>query len=231
MKEQNRRLLTPALVIAGCVALLLVVIALAAREGSSDDSAAVGFPVVLVGLAVVSVVGMLVWKAVSRSKSDSKEVVAGDRRRCGPTRHAVTVAGAIALGAAAPSVRAATGGVRRPTGTPATDLTDNTGPVHSAVSARSDVAELPLTSARADMAWVPGPRPPAARSHNGSGAVRADPQRNTPTRPSGDRAAGPYRPSARGLPAGDTALSSRVTRPSPHHTTPAAPSQMRDCCR
>ena len=72
MKESNRRLLTPALVIAGCVALLLVVIALATRSGSSDDSAAIGFPIVLAGLAVVSVVSMLVWKAVSKSKSDSK---------------------------------------------------------------------------------------------------------------------------------------------------------------
>jgi hypothetical protein len=69
MKEQNRRLLTPALVIAGCVALLLVVIALATRSGSSDDSAAIGFPIVLVVLAVVSVVGMFVWKAVSKNKS------------------------------------------------------------------------------------------------------------------------------------------------------------------
>ena len=72
MKEQNRRLLTPALVIAGCLALLLVVIALAARSGSSDDSAAIGFPIVLVVLAVLSVGGMFVWKAVSKRKSHSK---------------------------------------------------------------------------------------------------------------------------------------------------------------
>ena len=72
MKEQNRRLLTPALVIAGCIALLLVLIALATRSGSSDDSAAIGFPIVLVGLAVVSVIGMFVWKAVSKSKSGSR---------------------------------------------------------------------------------------------------------------------------------------------------------------
>ena len=72
MKEQNRRLLTPALVIGGCIALLLVLIALATRSGSGDDSAAIGFPVVLVGLAVVAVVGMLVWKAASKKKSHSK---------------------------------------------------------------------------------------------------------------------------------------------------------------
>ncbi len=71
MKESNRRLLTPALVIIGCIGLLLAVIALASRSGSGDDSAAIGFPVVLVGLAVASVVAMLLWKAVSK-KSPSK---------------------------------------------------------------------------------------------------------------------------------------------------------------
>lgn len=67
MEEKNRRLLTPALVIVGCVTLLLVVIALASRSGSGDDSAAIGFPIVLAGLAVLAVVASLVWKAVSKS--------------------------------------------------------------------------------------------------------------------------------------------------------------------
>jgi hypothetical protein len=69
MEEKNLRLLTPALVIGGCVALLLVLIALATRSGSGDDSAAIGFPVVLVGLAVLAVVGGLAWKAASKSNS------------------------------------------------------------------------------------------------------------------------------------------------------------------
>lgn len=69
MKETNRRLLTPALVIVFCVGLLLAVIALAARSGSSDDSAAIGFPIVLAGLAVAGVVFALVWKAVSKRSS------------------------------------------------------------------------------------------------------------------------------------------------------------------
>jgi hypothetical protein len=69
MEEKNRRLLTPALVIGGCVALLLVLIALTTRDGSGDDSAAIGFPIVLAGLAVLAVVGGLVWKAVSKSGS------------------------------------------------------------------------------------------------------------------------------------------------------------------
>jgi len=69
MKESNRRLLTPALVIAGCIALLLVLIALTTRSGASDDSAAIGFPIVLGVLAVVAVVAAAVWKAVSKKKA------------------------------------------------------------------------------------------------------------------------------------------------------------------
>ncbi len=72
MKEQNRRLLTPALVIGGCVALLLVIIALASRSGASDDSAAIGFPIILAGLAVVSVVSAFARKAVSKKKTDHR---------------------------------------------------------------------------------------------------------------------------------------------------------------
>lgn len=72
MKESNRRLLTPALVIAFCVALLVAVIALASRSGSGDDSAAIGFPIVLAGLAVASVVAALVWKAVSRNSDQHR---------------------------------------------------------------------------------------------------------------------------------------------------------------
>ena len=70
MKQQNQRLLTPALVIVGCIALLLLVIGLASRGGSGDDSAAIGFPIILGVLAVVAVVGMFVWKAVSKKKAD-----------------------------------------------------------------------------------------------------------------------------------------------------------------
>ena len=66
--NNNRRLLVPAAVFAGCLTLFLVLIALATREGAADDSPAVGFPIVLVVLAVVSVVVALVWRAVSRKK-------------------------------------------------------------------------------------------------------------------------------------------------------------------
>ena len=67
--NNNRRLLVPAAVITGCVALLLVVIALASRSGASDDNPAVGFPIVLAVLAVVSMVFALVWRAVARKRS------------------------------------------------------------------------------------------------------------------------------------------------------------------
>ncbi len=72
MNEQNRRLLTPALVIAFCVALLLLVIGLASRSGSGDDSAAIGFPIVLGVLAVAAVVAGAVWKSVSKKKADHR---------------------------------------------------------------------------------------------------------------------------------------------------------------
>jgi hypothetical protein len=64
----NRRLIVPVAVALGCLGLLLVLIALATREGAADDSAAVGFPIVLGALVVVSVVVAVVWKAVSRKK-------------------------------------------------------------------------------------------------------------------------------------------------------------------
>ena len=72
MKDTNKRLLTPALVIAGCLAFLLILIALATRQGAADDSAAIGFPIVLVVLAAVAVVTGLVWKAVSKKKADTR---------------------------------------------------------------------------------------------------------------------------------------------------------------
>ena len=70
MKSQNQRLLTPALVFVGCLALLLLIIGLASRGGSGDDSAAIGFPIILGVLAVVAVVAGAVWKAVSKKKAD-----------------------------------------------------------------------------------------------------------------------------------------------------------------
>ena len=72
MKDTNKRLLTPVLVFAFCLALLLALIGLASRGGAGDDSAAIGFPVVLGVLAVGAVVAGAVWKAVSKKKADHR---------------------------------------------------------------------------------------------------------------------------------------------------------------
>ena len=70
--HNNRRLIVPAVVVAGCLGLLLLVIALTTRDGAADDNPAVGFPIVLAVLAVVSVVTGLVWRAVSRKRADHR---------------------------------------------------------------------------------------------------------------------------------------------------------------
>ena len=72
MNDNNKRLVVPAVVVAGCLALLLVLIALATRDGASDDNPAVGSPIVLGVLAVLAVVVGAVWRAVSRRKSNSR---------------------------------------------------------------------------------------------------------------------------------------------------------------
>ena len=69
MKDNNRRLVVPAAVIGGCLALLIFVIVLAGMSEAPDRNPAVGFPIVLAVLAVLAVVGALVWRAVSRRKS------------------------------------------------------------------------------------------------------------------------------------------------------------------
>lgn len=69
-RKQNGLGLTLA-VVGGCLALLVVIIGLVTRDGASDDSAASGFPVVIVGLIVVATLFALGWRAVSqRSHSD-----------------------------------------------------------------------------------------------------------------------------------------------------------------
>ena len=58
-------------VIGGCLGLLLLIIGLTTRSGAQDDSAAVGFPIVLGGLVVVATLVALGWRAVTRrSHSD-----------------------------------------------------------------------------------------------------------------------------------------------------------------
>ena len=69
-RKQNGLGLTLA-VAGGCIALLLLLIALATRSGASDDNPAVGFPIVIGGLIVVATLVALGWRAVNRkSHSD-----------------------------------------------------------------------------------------------------------------------------------------------------------------
>jgi len=72
MNDTNRRLLVPIATVAGCLAFLLLLIVLATRGGAGDDNPAVGFPIVLVVLAVVAAAVGLGWRAVSRRKSSSR---------------------------------------------------------------------------------------------------------------------------------------------------------------
>lgn len=60
-----------ALVAAGCIALLVVLIALATRDGAGDDSAAAGFPLVLGGLVVLGTLLAVGWRAATRRRAPS----------------------------------------------------------------------------------------------------------------------------------------------------------------
>jgi membrane protein implicated in regulation of membrane protease activity len=66
---RNGKGLTLTLVLGALGLLAVLGLALRAAQGSAtDDSAAVGFPVVLVVLLVVSVVGALVWRSVDKKR-------------------------------------------------------------------------------------------------------------------------------------------------------------------
>lgn len=58
-------------VAAGCLALLLLVIALIDRAGAGDTSPAIGFPLIMLGLIVLATVAALGWRAASKQKSSS----------------------------------------------------------------------------------------------------------------------------------------------------------------
>lgn len=68
-RKQNGLGLTLA-VAGGCLALLLLLIALATRSGASDDNPAVGFPIVIGALIVVATLVALGWRAVNNKHSD-----------------------------------------------------------------------------------------------------------------------------------------------------------------
>lgn len=72
MNDTNRRLVTPIAVIAACALLFLALIALAVFGPNEAPNPAVGFPIVLAVLAVVAVVGALIWRSKSRRKSERR---------------------------------------------------------------------------------------------------------------------------------------------------------------
>lgn len=59
-------------VAAACLALLLLLIALTTRTSGDETNPAVGFPVILGGLAVVAILFAVVWRAVHRKKSSGR---------------------------------------------------------------------------------------------------------------------------------------------------------------
>jgi peptidoglycan/LPS O-acetylase OafA/YrhL len=69
--SDNRRLIVPLAVIVGCLAFFLLIVVLVGLTSTDDVNPAVGFPIVLVVLGVVGVIGALAWRAVARRKSDS----------------------------------------------------------------------------------------------------------------------------------------------------------------
>ncbi len=68
--KRNRGLGVPLAVIGGCVAFFALLLVLLSRNRSSDDNPALGFPIVLVVLAVVATVVAVVWRLASRKRSD-----------------------------------------------------------------------------------------------------------------------------------------------------------------
>lgn len=56
---------------AGCLALLLLVIALITQVGAEDTNPAIGFPLVMGGLIVLATAGALGWRAASKKKESS----------------------------------------------------------------------------------------------------------------------------------------------------------------
>ena len=72
MSDNRSRLGVPLAVALGCLAFFLLMVGLATRDGSSDDNPAIGFPIVLVLLAVGATVLALVWRAVSKKKDSAR---------------------------------------------------------------------------------------------------------------------------------------------------------------
>lgn len=69
MSDKKSGLGVPLAVIGACAAFLAVILLLLSGGGEEEANPAIGFPVVLIVLAVVAVVAALVWRVVSRKRS------------------------------------------------------------------------------------------------------------------------------------------------------------------
>lgn len=69
-RKQNGLGLT-VVVAAGCLALLLLLIALITRTDGEEADPAVGFPLVMGGLIVLATLGALGWRAASKKRESS----------------------------------------------------------------------------------------------------------------------------------------------------------------
>lgn len=70
MSNDRGGLAVPLAVIGGCVAFFALILLLLSRSGISDDNPAAGFPIVLVVLAVVAGLVALVWRLVTRRRTE-----------------------------------------------------------------------------------------------------------------------------------------------------------------
>lgn len=70
MSDNRNGLAVTLAVVGGCLAFFLVIVFLLVGRGEQEANPAVGFPIVLIVLTVVAVVAALVWRAVSRKRSD-----------------------------------------------------------------------------------------------------------------------------------------------------------------
>jgi hypothetical protein len=71
MTDKQNGLGLTAVVVAGCLGLLLLVIALVARTDGEQVNPALGFPLVMAGVVVLATALALGWRAVSKRKQSS----------------------------------------------------------------------------------------------------------------------------------------------------------------
>ena len=71
MSDKQNGLGLAAAVVAGCLGLLLLVIALIPRTSAEEADPARGFPLIMAGLIVLATAAALGWRAASKKKESS----------------------------------------------------------------------------------------------------------------------------------------------------------------